>query len=170
MRINKEKAKKEWKERLITALIVAPSLAVMLLSAIYNLATGLMGINIESAIPQMMSWLTILVLLASTVLTTAYKRRFPAMLLATLFSLCFICYLCFYLSGTTDLYADGFFETLMLMLSLPIWSYMPVAMSLSSVPAIPALILTGFFAAINLAVWIWMKIADRKEESSCRTS
>lgn len=117
----------ELKNRAATALLTAAPLSVMLLSAIYNLAFGSFGYDITSGIPVLLSCLTVIALIAGTVLAAVYKKRFPAVFFALLFLMCFICYACFCASGTTDIYADGFFEALMLILSVPVWSYMPLA-------------------------------------------
>ena len=100
----------ELKNRAATALLTAAPLSVMLLSAIYNLAFGSFGYDITSGIPVLLSCLTVIALIAGTVLAAVYKKRFPAVFFALLFLMCFICYACFCASGTTDIYADGFFE------------------------------------------------------------
>lgn len=100
----------ELKNRAATALLTAAPLSVMLLSAIYNLAFGSFGYDITSGIPVLLSCLTVIALIAGTVLAAVYKKRFPAVFFALLFLMCFICYACFCASGTTDIYADGFFR------------------------------------------------------------
>ena len=90
----------ELKNRAATALLTAAPLSVMLLSAIYNLAFGSFGYDITSGIPVLLSCLTVIALIAGTVLAAVYKKRFPAVFFALLFLMCFICYACFCASGT----------------------------------------------------------------------
>lgn len=162
MQINKERVKKTFKDKLITALTIAPSLAVMLLSAVYNLAVESMGMNIDSAVPIMMSCLTLFTALASTVLAVVYKRRFTTVFFAVIFMLCFLCYLGFYGSGTTDIYADAFFEMFMLILSVPVWSYMPLAMRIAPNQGMMALFITAILVLINTAVSIWLTVSEKR--------
>ncbi len=164
--IDKTKVKKVFREKLITALIVAPSMAVLLLSAIYALYVESLQMGLDTPIPVMMSCLTLLSLIASTVLATVYKRRFAVAFLAVVFLCCFLCYLSFLVSGTTDLYADGFFEMLMLILVLPVWSYMPLC--LAAAPAaegIAALIITGVLALLNLGAGIALTVPKKRSRS-----
>ena len=79
----------ELKNRAATALLTAAPLSVMLLSAIYNLAFGSFGYDITSGIPVLLSCLTVIALIAGTVLAAVYKKRFPAMFFALLFLMCF---------------------------------------------------------------------------------
>lgn len=155
----------ELKNRAATALLTAAPLSVMLLSAIYNLAFGSFGYDITSGIPVLLSCLTVIALIAGTVLAAVYKKRFPAVFFALLFLMCFICYACFCASGTTDIYADGFFEALMLILSVPVWSYMPLAAAITSQTAAPAMIITGVITLSNAGVALWLTLSGRKENN-----
>ena len=65
----------ELKNHAATALLTAAPLSVMLLSAIYNLAFGSFGYDITSGIPVLLSCLTVIALIAGTVLAAVYKKR-----------------------------------------------------------------------------------------------
>ncbi len=163
MLINKEQTKKTFKDKLITALTIAPSLAVMLLSAVYNLAVESLGINMNSFVPIMMSCLTLFTVTASTVLAVVYKRRFTTVFFAVIFLLCFSCYLVFYCLGTTDIYADAFFEMCMLILSVPIWSYMPLSMRISPNQGMAALVITAMLVLVNTAASVWLTVVRKRK-------
>ena len=167
MSINKDNIRSQVKDKLLTALILAPSLSVLLLSAIYNLSVGMTGNSINSLMPIMMSVLTVLAVISSAVLSVVYNRRFILIILTVLFFLCFVCYFGFYEAGTTDIYADGFFEMVMLILSIPVWSYMPLATSISQNTAIPTLIITAILALINFAALIFLTVKKKKRKTLC---
>ena len=156
------KLKSEWRDRLGTALTIAPTLAVVLMVSVYNLSLGQMGVNITSSTPMMLSILALLSLVASTVLAVVHKKKFTLSFLAILFLLCFMCYLSFYLKQSTDIYDDGFFQKIMLVFNLPVWAYMPIAMVLSSVPAIPALIITAILFCGNGVCLLVLKLRERR--------
>ena len=65
----------ELKNRAATALLTAAPLSVMLLSAIYNLAFGSFGYDITSGIPVLLSCLTVIALIAGTVLAALVCGR-----------------------------------------------------------------------------------------------
>ena len=142
--------KTEFKARLITALTLAPSLSVLILSAVYQSVVRLSGYEVSSGVSLMLGWLTIFSLVSSTVLAVMLRRRFTTLFLAILFTLCFVFSALFYAKGTTDLLSDSFFEAIMLVFTLPSYSYMSVSSSLSSVPAIPSLILSGLLMLSNI--------------------
>ena len=155
--------KQRVKNALITALSVAPALAVMLISAVYNLTARAAGYGLTVWLPLLMGILTVLSLLASTVLGAVLRRRMTALLLAVLFWLCFFCYLGFALAGTTDLAEDAFFETVMMIFSLPVWSYMPIAELFGSGAETAALCLTALPAVLNTASAVYLSVLDRRE-------
>ncbi len=168
MHIDKEKVKSQFKDKLLTVLLIAPTLSILLFSTIYNLSVGMFGNNINSETPIMMSVLTIIAIISSFVLSVIYNKRFVLIVFSVLFILCFICYLGFYNAETTDIYADGFFEMLMLILSIPVWSYMPLATAISENTAIPALIITAIIAIISLLAIIFLIVKEKRGEGSCK--
>lgn len=68
----------------------------------------------------------------------------------------------FYGSGTTDIYADAFFEMFMLILSVPVWSYMPLAMRIAPNQGMMALFITAILVLINTAVSIWLTVSEKR--------
>lgn len=153
------------KDRFVTALTIAPALAVMLLSSAYQL----LGSSIQGIVKTpmlVMGWLSIIAVIGSVALAVVHQRAFTTTALALLFGMGFFCYLSFAVNGTTDIMADGFFEMLMLALSIPLWSYMSVSMSFADPPYVPALVIAGTLTALSIAatVYIFMKRKKRTEE------
>ena len=151
-----------FKEHLYAALMVAPTLAVVLISAAYQLTAQNASYKLGMDLPLLLGVFSLLSLLASTVLAVVHERGFVSSLLALLFALTFLSELSFYLSGTTDLVSDNFFEMLMLIFSLPAWSYMSVSTCLGSVPAVPSLVITGLLVFFNVGATVWIVIRKRK--------
>lgn len=153
----------ELKRRILTALMAAPTLAVMLLSAVYQLAAELTGFDVSAGIPLMLGILTVLAILASTVLGLVWKKRLPLALFTVIFWLCFFSYLGIVISGTTDFVADRFFQALTVIFSFPVFSYMSVAALFGKGMPVAVLILTGLFAVLNTAAIVWLTVKGRKE-------
>ena len=162
--IEKEKLiKNALKERVITALTIAPALSVMLISSAYQLlGSSLYGIKNGPMIA--IGWLSIIAVLGSIALAVVHKRAFTSTVLALLFGAAFFCYLSFALNGTTDIMADGFFEMLMLALSIPIWSYMSVSMSFANPPYVPSLIIAGVLTALSIAASVYIIRKKKRDE------
>lgn len=150
------------KERFITALTVAPALSVVLISAIYQLMLGSPYLLSYGA-PLVLGYVTFIAIIGSLVLAVVYRRAFTPVILSVLFGLCFVCNLVFITSGTTDLLSDGFFEMIMLVFSLPSWSYMSVASSISYNATVPALVITGVVTVVCLAVSVVVFLLNKKE-------
>jgi hypothetical protein len=159
-----------WKQKvkyaLITALSIAPALAVMLLSAAYNLTANAAGYGLTVRFPLLLGALTVFSLLASTVLGLVLRRRMIALLLAVLFWLSFFSYLCISLAGTSDPAEDAFFETVLMIFSLPVWSYMPIAEMFGNGAVGAALCLTALPAVLNTASAVFLSVSDRRREES----
>ena len=156
--------KTELCERIRTALTLAPSLSVLILSAVYQSVMQLSGYPIDRGIPLLLGWLTVFSVLASTLLGTVLKRRLTTLFLTVLFGLCFLFSAMFYLAGTTDLLSDAFFESVMLVFTLPSYAYMSVADSLSSVPAVPSLILSGLLFVVNLGASTYLICEEKHRD------
>ncbi len=154
--------KQEMKSRLVTALTIAPTLAVMLLSAVYQLAAELTGFGLSVGLPLLLGVLTLLAFFASLVLGIVWEKRFTPTFFAVLFWLCFGSYLSIVISGTTDLLADSFFEAMTLVFSLPVWSYMSVVSHGGDSVAVAALVLTAVLALLNTGVAIWLFVKERR--------
>jgi hypothetical protein len=150
--------KDELKDRFYMALMVAPTLSVMLMSAIFDLASGLLG-NEVVALTVVLGILTVLAIVATAVLSFLWEKRLPTVLLAVILWLCFFSYLAVVISGTSDLLNDRFFQALTLVFSLPIFSYR----ALMGGSTVGCLILTGLLAALHTATPIAIGVRCRRE-------
>ncbi len=150
--------KSRLKSDLFTALMVAPTLLVVVLSAVYQLLADLTGFGVTEGLPLVLGILTVLTLLSTTVLGVIWERRFPPALLAVIFWLCFFSYLGVVVSGTTDFVVDHFFEALTLVFCFPVFSYMSLAALFGEGVSVASLIMTGLFAALNTAVPLYLTI------------
>lgn len=147
---SKKPIKEHLLQRLYTALMIAPTLAILIMSAVYQFLVFQTGYSITDDIALMLGVLSLMAIAASTVLAAVYKRPTVNLLFFALFCLCFFCYLSFCLAGgNTDLLADQFFQSIMLAFSVPVWSYMSVASVLTRAPAVAALILTAVIFLSN---------------------
>ena len=149
--------KEELKDRFATVLMVAPTLSVVLMSAILSLASGMMGIR-DGAFTVFLGILSILSLVASAVLSYVWDKRMPVALLAVVLWLCFFCYLAVVLSGTSDLLEDAFFQAITLVFTLPAFAYSSVVGGSS----VGALILTAILATMHTGVLIAVGVRRRK--------
>ena len=156
--------RQEWKERLITALTLAPTLAVLVLSAVYQSVVQWAGYGVSNGVSLVLGWLSILAVVASCAMAVVWKRRLTAWFLAVLFGLCFAVSLAFAVNGTTDLFDDAFFEAVMMALALPSYAYLSVAASLSSVPMIASLILSGLLSVVNLGGAVYLTVKEKSRE------
>ncbi len=153
-----------WQNRLATALTVALPLAVMLLSAVYQLAVGMGGYTLTAGLPLMMGILTLLALTAATVLGTLWDRPFVPACFALIFWLCFFGYLAVTLNGTTDLLDDRFFEAITMIFVLPLTSYASVS-GLFGDGTVATAVITGLLAAGNTGALIGLAVKRRREYS-----
>ena len=150
--------KNEWKDRLYTALMVAPTLSVMLMSAIFSLATGAIGTG-DHTMNVVLGVLSVLAIIASAVLSYVWEKRLPAALLCVILWLCFFSYLAVTVSGTSDFLDDAFFQALTLVFSLPVFSYGAVVGRY----AVGILILTALLASLHTGVLVMIGLRRKKE-------
>ncbi len=153
--------KSECKNSLITALMVAPTLSIMLIAAIFSLALGSIGTGYEEDVLSVaLGVATVLSILASVTLSYVWQKRLPTALLAVILWLCFFSYLTVVLSGTSDFLDDHFFQAMTLVFSLPVFSYGAVVGG----NAVGVLILTAILAALNTGAAILVGLRRKKEK------
>ena len=115
--------KSELKESLVTALMVAPTLAVILIAAVFSLALGSIGTGPdERVLSVVLGVVSVLSIIVSTVLSFKWQKRFPTALLSVILWLCFFSHLTIVLSGTTDFLDDHFFQAMTIVFSFPVFS------------------------------------------------
>lgn len=153
-----------FKDKLVTALTAAPALAVMIISAVYQtLASATPGISQD--LPFAMGCVTLITVAASLVLAIMYGRIFTTNIFAVLFGLGFLSYLAVFTSGTTDIASDDFFQLITLVLTIPLWSYMPVAARISENSALPALVIAGLITLISIGGSIYITHKNKRTKT-----
>lgn len=156
---------KSIREGFITALMTAPTLAIVLISAAYQLmlseATGRVS-SIQSVI---LGLLSLVAVAASLTLGAVYRRRAVPTVIAAVFGLGFICYLAFTVSGTTNLADDSFFEALMLVLSLPLMSFMSLSSSFGADKNVVLLIISAVITVASVTVAVIIRRLEVKERA-----
>ena len=150
------------KERLISALIVAPTLSVMLISAIYQLLASQSGL-LGSAFSISMSFITAISLAAGIVLSVLHNKEIVPIIYALLFGLGFVCYLIFSMTGTTNVAEDFFFEMLMLIFTLPLMSFMSFSSLLGLDKNAVLLVVSGLITVISILSAVYIVIKEKKE-------
>lgn len=162
--------KSRLKNGIITALIAGPSLALVIISAVYQLLVSEATGRINNGLSVVMGVMVLIAVAASLLLSVIYRKKAVPVVFATVFAMSFICYFAFTVSGMTDIADDSFFEMLMLIFSLPITSYMSVPSALGVSGNAALLVISFLIAAVStfLAVYIEknnQKGADRR----CKT-
>ena len=153
-------------EKILTALTVAPTLAVVIFSAAYYLMCSSLGQKSDDMFAVILACLSLLTLAASTTLALLYKRKFVTVFLSAVFFVCFIFYLIFTVSGTTNVFSDTFFEKLMIIFAFPVSSYYALAAKLfGSGAQIASLVITGIISAVNIVSSVIISKAGKKNEN-----
>ena len=150
------------KDRLIGALIIAPTLAVMLMSATYQLFASQSGL-IESGLAIAMSLITAASIAAGIVLSILYSKEIVPIIYALLFGLGFVCYLVITVSGTTNVAEDAFFEMMLLIFTLPLMSFMSLPHLFNADRAVILLIISAIITAASVTAAIYIVIKEKKE-------
>ncbi len=149
------------RDKLVTALTAAPALAVMVISAIYqSLASTTPGISRD--LPFAMGCVTLLTVAASLILAVMYGKIFTTNIFAVLFGLGFVSYLAVVINGTTDIASDDFFQLITLVLTIPLWSYMPVAEKMSDTSYIPALIIAAAITLLCIGGSVYITFKNKR--------
>ena len=133
-----------------TALMIAPTLAVLLLSAIFCFLTEASGVRLSGGFPLVLGVLTLASLIASTALGLARERPLVPALFAVLLWLCFISRWIILASGTSDPAEDAFFQMILLIFSFPAFSFQAVSELFPDAGA-ASLVVTALLALLNTA-------------------
>jgi hypothetical protein len=169
MKMRKENSEsridKKIREGFITAVMTAPTLAIVLISAAYQLMLSEATGRVSSIQSVVLGVLSLVAVAASLTLGVVYKRKAVAVALATVFGLGFVCYLAFTVSGTTNLADDSFFEALMLILSLPLMSFMSLSDSLGADKNVVLLVLSAVITAASVTSTVLVYKMEAKERA-----
>ena len=159
----KQFTKENLKDKLISAFIIAPTLAVVLISAAYQLLASQNAGMLKSPLALSMSIVTLVAISAGMILSIVYGKELVPIIYALIFGLGFICYLSFTLNGTTDIADDAFFEMMMLIFSLPLMSFMSVPTFIGGDRAVVLIVLSGLITAVSVAVAIVIAFNKKRE-------
>ncbi len=158
--MKKQALKKALKKNALTALIISGSLAPMLISAIACLGRGIIGYATVNTATVILSVASLLSATAASVIAFLSENRFSAAFFSVIWGLCAVCYLIFMISQTTDVLSDAFFESLMLVVALPVWSYMPLLSGIfgasGQAAGIAAIVISFILMAFNIFSALYM--------------
>ncbi len=153
---------KAFSDKLYTAATVVPALVMMIIGAVYNFSVIELDLNIVSEIPMMIAVLTLLSLIASTVLSFVHGRKFSLVFFSVIFVLAIIGWIGMSAGGAE---MNGFLM-LLFAFSMPTYSYLPILSAISSSSSAPIFIVTGLLAAMNIAGAVYLTVKKNREEIS----
>ena len=156
---------KSIREGFITALMTAPTLAVVLISAAYQLVLSEATGRVSSIQSVVLGVLSIVAIAASLVLGGVYRKKAVATVFAAVFGFGFLCYLAFTVSGTTNLADDSFFETLMLILSLPLMSFMSLSDTVGADKNVMLLVISAVITVVSVVSAVLIYKVEAKERT-----
>ncbi|MBQ7780174.1 MAG: hypothetical protein IJ404_06730 [Clostridia bacterium] len=153
------------KDKLITAVMIAPALSIMILSVMYqSLSTTDIAYSRQPGV--VLGWMTLTVVAATIVLAAMYNKTFVTLAFSILFGLASLSYGIVIINGTTNVLDDGFFDMLISVFILPVVSFISATGVGSGaphfVPLIVSLLITG--ASIGATVYIVIKLKKAEEE------
>ena len=153
------------KDKLITAVMIAPALSIMILSVIYQTLSP-MDIAYSRTPGVVLGWMTLIVVAATIVLAALYNKTFVTLAFSILFGLATLSYGIVIINGTTNVLDDRFFGMLISVFILPVESFISATGVGSGaphfVPLIVSLLIT--VASIGATVYIVKKLKKEEEE------
>ncbi len=150
------------KHRLMTALMIAPTLSVMLLSVIYNNLVGGQNVVASQEFPILASVVTVLSIVASAVLLYIYERKLPLIFLSAILSLCFIVYAILSIGGVTNADGEGFFGMMAMIFLIPTQAFIPLASAISTNYTAIMLLILAALSAVNILFAVKLTMAEKK--------
>ena len=162
MSIKKPFFKTKAGEALGNALLIAPALAVLILSSLYCFGREASGGTLGDGFSLVLAFLTAAAVLASVLLGVIWDRPVIPLLFAVLFWLCFVSRLIFLTAGTTDPVEDAFFQMVLIVLSFPAFSFQPLS-ELFADPSAASLVTSGVLAVLCTAAYAIPAVTARKK-------
>lgn len=161
----KTNLKSNAKRNMIVALTVAPALAVMLISSVYNISAGSIDGQLTASEPVLLSLLTLLAVSGSAALAVIYGIKPTLAFFAAVFLICFAFYLSFFIKGENMINGDAIFENPALIFVIPVWSVMPIcALIAGNNRSFAALAVVFLLFLINLGLFIRLYVKERREQ------
>ncbi len=158
-----ERFDRAFKDKFVTALILAPTLSVMILSVIYQTVNSSL-ISIGSVPGIALGWLTLVAVAASLTLAVIHNKSFVTMFLSVLFVFSSVSYGIVLVSGTANVLEDGFFDMLISVFVLPVISFMSVTGVGGKGPHIAPLIISVLVMAASIGSTVFIHIKRKKAE------
>ena len=165
-----ERFDRAFKDKFVTAFMLAPALSVMILSVVYqSFSSTKVALSSEPGVA--LGWLTLITVAAAIALAVMYNKTFVTLAMSFLFGLASVSYGIVIISGTTDVLEDTFFEMLMSVFVLPVISYISVTGVGSGKPHILPLIISLAITAVSVGatVYIVKKLKKAEEERERKT-
>jgi hypothetical protein len=160
-----ERFDRAFKDKLTTALMIAPALSVMVLSVIYQ-SLSPSDVAYSRTPGVVLGWMTLITVIAEIVLSAMYNKTFVTLTFSVLFGLSSVSYGIVIINGTTSVLEDGFFDMLISVFVLPVVSFISATGvgngTPQFVPLIVSLLITG--ASIGATVYIVKKLKKEEEE------
>lgn len=161
-----ERFDRAFKDKFVTAFMLAPVLSVMILSVVYQSFSST-KIALDSTPGVVLGWLVLITVLAAITLAVMYNKTFVTMAISFLFGLASLSYGIVIICGTTNVLDDGFFDMLMSVFVLPIISYISITGVVSGrfhvMPLVISLVITGI--SIGATVYIVKKLKKAETDS-----
>ncbi len=151
------------KDKFVTALMLAPVLSVMIFSVVYQSFSST-KVALDATPGVVLGWLTLLTVVAVTVLAVMYNKTFVTLAISMLFGLASLSYGIVIISGTTDVLEDGFFDMLMSVFVLPVISFISVTGVESGKPHALPLVISVIITAMAIAATVYIVKKLKKEE------
>ena len=164
--MNEHPFDKKIREAFIVAMMTAPSLAVLLISAAYQLMLSEATGSVRSVQSVTLGIISLVAVAASLTLAAVYRKTSVAVAFASVLGLGFLCYLIFTVCGTTNIADDTFFEASMLVFSLPLMSFMSIGSTFGIDKNVALLLISGTVTVISSAVAVYAKIMNSKEQTA----
>lgn len=108
------------KDIVINALLISAIVTISVFSAVFHI--GMTGFSDSMCI--LMACLTLAVIIGVLAVSVMYKKQAVCLFIAVIYWICFLCYLRFFITGTTDIYSDTVIERIMLAMVFPSEAYM----------------------------------------------
>ncbi len=166
LKSDSKKATVRIKDSAVTALITAPTLAVILFSSVYNVIQAMLGADLNTDIPIMLSVLTFFSVIATAVLSFVYSKKLPLAFTSIIFFLCFISNLCYSIGLAEGLKEGGFLENLLTVFSFPMWSILPLGLGITESSSATAFVIALIIVIVNAVALVLLFLKERAESDT----
>lgn len=150
--------KNEKRSYIVSVLLVAAALCITLISAVHYFFLSADSMPADDIVSVFLAVLSLISWAAVLFLSYLYKLRHAVLFSSVLWWACFISFLVFCLTNTTNALSDGFFQLLLMVFTVPSWAYVSIVQAFGQTSGIfniiMSLIPAFLFAASSTAVFI----------------